>query len=270
VKRLALIAALFLLALVSCNQNSVTSQADSDPSLQVIHSGASELIGALSADGIEVQWDSARVSQDSNGTRVDLATNNENVTLVGYLGGDQKLAAFFVRVKESEDRVIVGDYVSGFVRGYQVKTDSAVIGLDSGDPSVEPVSFNAQTSVAANALTTIQKRFDAREYPSLGTAQVGDIAPQETCWEFKGRVDNARRARDRSYRAYLGSIARTSAALAAEAFACASLNPIACGVAAVGASAALASQAIARANWLEDKRQYEMLQRAYNASNCTY
>ncbi len=268
-KRLALIAALFLLALISCNQNGVTSQTDSDPSLQVIHSGASELIDALSVDGIEVQWDSARVSQDSKGTRIDLATNNENVTLVGYLGSDQQLAAFFVRVKESEDKVIVGDYVSGFVRGYQVKTDSAIIGFDTGDPSVEPAPFNAQASVAANALTTIQKRFGAREYPSFEATQVGDVAPQETCWEFKREVDDARAARDRSYRAYLGSIATTAAALAAEAAACASLTP-ACGAAAFAASVALANQAIARANWLEDKHQYEMLQRAYNASGCTY
>ena len=268
-KRIAAVfGVLFMLVLVSCNQGMPSPHLDNNLTLQVVRSSASELIDALSSDGIEVQWDSARIAQDSGGTRIDLATNEESITLVGYLNNDGDLATLFVRVRPSDDKVIVADYVSGFVQGYEVKGDPAAIGVSANVPPLEEAPIDIQSTSVVNTLVTIQKRFSAQGPPTIKSYNHGGIAPQVTCWELRRELQDARRDRDRARRDYDLAIVATAAAIAAEALACGSLNPPACYVAAVAASAALANQAAKRADWLYAKDYYERLQRAYNMSTC--
>ena len=263
----AVFAVLFMLVVVSCNQGMPGPQSDNSPTLQVVRSSASELIDALSSDGIEVQWDSARIAEDSGGTRIDLSTNEESIALVGYLNNDGDLVALFVRVRSSEDKVIIADYVSGFVQGYEVKGDPAAIGVSASAPSLEEAPIDIQSTSVVNTLVTVHKRFSAQGPPSLKSYR-GGIAPQVTCWELRRELQDARRDRDRARRNYNLAIAATAAAIAAEALACGTLNPPACYTAAVAASVALAKQAAARADWLDAKDYYEKLQRGYNASTC--
>jgi len=264
----ALATAMLLFLLAACSQSNKLNAYDVIQEIYIIQSNAQELILALEMDGVELQWDRAELIREESGTRVDVPTNDEGIELTGFVDNSGTLVALFVRAKLSKDLVLVGDYISGLAKGYHVEVKPYSIHNLTLEPKVEEVSYDSQATPIANTLATIQQRFRGQPNHKFENFAAGVYSPETTCWELRRDLQNARQARDRAYRDYLLAVAATAAAIAAEATACVIPLSPQCAAAVAVASAALAHQAAARADWLAAKDYYDRLLRAYNASTC--
>ncbi|WP_456409277.1 hypothetical protein [Oceanithermus sp.] len=268
-RKLRVVSIVMLLSLlVACNQSNNLNKHKVNQEVYIIQSNAHELILALEKDGIELQWERSELLRVEGGTRVNVPTNDVGVVLTGFVEDNGTLAALFVRAKLSQNLVLVGDYISGLVKGYHVEADSFPIYSSTLKPKVEEVSYVPQTTPVMNTLATIQQRSKGQPNCEFENYSVGIYSPETTCWELRRDLQNARQARDRAYRNYLLAVAATAAAIAAEAAACVVPLSPQCAAAVAVASAALAHQAAARADWLAAKDYYDRLLRAYNLSTC--